>query len=245
MHESVHPAEVDERAEVDDRRHRSLADLAGLEVRQELVTLLALGLFEIRAAAEHDVVAVLVELDDLALELLAHERVQVAHAPQVDERRGEEAAQADIDDQAALYDLDDRSGHHFVGFLLRLDRAPRALVLRALLRQDQPAVLVFLREDEGFDVLADRHDLVRIDVVADRELFGRNDAFGLVADVEEHLVGVDLHDRPGDQASVVELDDGGVDRVGERTLQVVDDDDGVFGFLFERVIAPAVNRVDG
>ena len=97
------------------------------------------------------------------------------------------------------------------------------LVLRALLRQDQPAVLVFLREDERLDVLADRHDLVRVDVVADRQFLGRNHAFGLVSDVEEHLVGVDLHDRSGNEAAVVELDDRRVDRVCERAFQVVED----------------------
>ena len=66
--EAVHAAEVDEGTEVDDRRHDTLADLARLEVGEELVALLALGLLEVRAAREHDVVAVLVELDDLALE---------------------------------------------------------------------------------------------------------------------------------------------------------------------------------
>ena len=91
-------------------------------------------------------------------------------------------------------------------------------------------------------MLAERHDLVRVDVVADRQLLGRNDAFGLVADVEEDLVGVDLHDRSGNEAAVVELDDGGVDRVGERTFQVVDDYDGVF-FFECCVIAPGVDRV--
>ena len=120
------------------------ADLARLQVGEELVALLALRLFEVRAARQHDVVAVLVELDDLALEHPADERVEVADAAQVDERRGQEAAQADVDDEAALDDLDDRTGDDAVGFLLRLDVAPRALVLRALLREDQAAVLVLL-----------------------------------------------------------------------------------------------------
>ena len=48
--ETVHAAEVDERTEVHDRRHDTAADLAGLEVGEELVALLALGLLEVRAA---------------------------------------------------------------------------------------------------------------------------------------------------------------------------------------------------
>ena len=101
----------------------------------------------------------------------AHVRVQVADPAQVDEGSGQEAAQADVDDEAALDDLDDRAGDDFVVLLLLLDRAPGALVLRALLRKDQAAVLVLLLENQGFDLFAERHDLVRVDVVADRELF--------------------------------------------------------------------------
>ena len=106
--ESVHAAEVDERSEVHDRRHDTLADLARLQVGEELVALLALRLLEVRAAGQDDVVAVLVELDDLALERPADERVEVAHPAEVDERCGQEPTQADVEDQAALDDLDDR-----------------------------------------------------------------------------------------------------------------------------------------
>ena len=49
--------------------------------------------------------------------------------------------------------------------------------------------------------------------------------FGLEADVEEHLVLVDLDDRALDDVAVVELDDGGVDGVLERrAAEVVLDD---------------------
>src|SRR5262249_17871512 len=142
--ETVHTAEIDERAEVDDRRHDTLADLARLEVVEELLALIFLCLLEIGAARQHDVVAVLVELDDLGLEHATDERLQIAHAAQLDERRGQEAAQADVDDEAALDDLDDRARHDAVATLDLFDLAPRALVLCALLRQDQPAFLVFL-----------------------------------------------------------------------------------------------------
>ena len=121
-------------------------------------------------------------------------RLEVAHAAQVDERRGQEAAQADVEDQAALDDLDDRARDDAVLLLDLLDRAPGALVLRALLGQDEATVLVLLLEDEGLELLVERHDLVRVDVVADRELSRRDDALGLEADVEQHLVAVDLDD---------------------------------------------------
>src|SRR3712207_7003484 len=42
--------------------------------------------------------------------------------------------------------------------------------------------------------ISDRHDFGRVDVVLDRELAARDDTLGLVADVEQDLVPVDLHD---------------------------------------------------
>ena len=230
-------------------RHDTLAHLAGLQVREELVALLALGLLEVRAAGEHDVVAVLVELDDLALDRATDVRLQVAHAAQVDERRGQEAAQADVEDQPALDDLDDRAGDDAFFFLDLLDRPPGALVLRALLGEDQPTVLVLLLEDERLEHLVELHDLVRVDVVADRELLRRDDALGLEPDVEQHLVGVDLHDGAGDETTFVELDERGVDRVGQRhAAEVVEHDvvgAAVFGEVFRWPVSSAPVSVAG
>jgi hypothetical protein len=107
VHEAVHAAEVDERTEVDDRRDDALADLALVQVVEERGARLGLRLLEQGAAREHDVVAVLVELEDLGLDLLAEVRREVADAAQLDERRGQEAAQADVDDETTLDDLDD------------------------------------------------------------------------------------------------------------------------------------------
>ena len=130
--------------------------------------------------------------------------LQVADPAQLDERRGEEAAQADVEDEAALDDLDDRAGDDAVVFLDLLDRAPGPLVLGPLLGEDEPAFLVLLLEDEGLDLVAERDDLVRVDVVADRQLAAGDDALGLVADVEQDLVLVDLDDRALDDVAVLD-----------------------------------------
>ena len=205
--QAVHPAEVDEGAEVHDRGDDALADLAGLQVDEELAALFLLGLLEPGTARQHDVVPVLVELDDLGLEDLADVRLQVADPAQLDERGGQEAPQPDVEDEAALHDLDDRSLDDPAGVLDLLDVAPGALVLGALLRQHQPAFLVLFLEDQRLDLVADGDHLGGVDVVADRELADRDDALGLVADVEEHLVVVDLHDRALHDVTLVEIDD--------------------------------------
>ena len=170
MHQAVDATEVHEGTEVDDRGDDTLADLALLQLGEEVLADLGLGLLEPRTAGQDHVVAVLVQLDDLGLELLADVRLEVADPAHLDQRGGQEAAQADVDDQTALDDLDDRAGDDAVLFLDLLDRAPGALVLGALLGQDQPAFLVLLLEDEGLDLVADADHLAGVDVVLDREL---------------------------------------------------------------------------
>ena len=173
----------------------------------------------------HDVVAVLVELEDLGLDLLAEVRREVADAAQLDERRRQEAAEADVDDQAALDDLDDRTGDDAVVILDLLDVTPCALVLGALLGQDEAAFFVLLLENEGFDQVADLDDLGGVDVVLDREFAGGDDTLGLVADVEEDLVAVDLDDGSFDEVSVVEELESQFDR-GQEVFSRSDVVDG-------------------
>ena len=171
-----------------------------------LALLLAL-LLEHGAAAQDDVVARAVELDDLGLDRLAEVLVEVRHAADVDERGGQEAAHPEVDDQAALDDLDDGAARP----ARRTRRPPRCgarpLEAGALLGEDQAAVLVLLGEDEGVDLLAELDLLVRVDRLADRELVGGDDPLALVADVDEDLVLVDAHDPAGDDVALLEGDD--------------------------------------
>ena len=105
---------------------------------------------------------------------------------------------------------------HLAVVLLLLDGRPGPLVLGPLLGQDEAPLLVLLLEHEGLDVVAERDDLVGVDVVADGELAGGDDALGLEADVEQDLVAVDLDDGALDDVAVVELDDG----VAHRLLEI-------------------------
>ena len=185
--------------------------------------LLALRLLEPGPAGQHDVVAVLVELDDLGLERLADVRLQVTHPAQLDERGGQEAAQLDVEDQAALDDLDDRAGHDSVFLLDALDVAPGPLVLGAFLDSTRRPSLSSL-VSTGLDLIAYLHDLVGVDVVPDRQLAAGDHALGLVADVEQDLVAVGAHHRAGDHGAILDGHEGGVDGVGEAAGEVVVDD---------------------
>ena len=140
----------------------------------------------------------------------AEELVEVLHAPDVDERGGQEAAHAEVDDQAALDDLDHGALDGLAGLGGGLDLAPGLLEAGALLGQHEPAVLVLLGEDEGVHLLPQLDLVVRVDRLADRELVHRNDALALVADVNQDLVLVYAHDLPGHDVTLLEGDEGRV-----------------------------------
>ena len=126
--------------------------------------------------------------------------------PDVDQRGGQEAAHPEVDDQAALDDLDDAALDGLAGLGCGLDATPCLLEARTLLRHDEATVLVLLGEDEGVDLLAHLDLIVRVDRLADRELVGGDDPLALVPDVDEDLVVVDAHDEPGDDVALFEGD---------------------------------------
>ncbi len=156
---------------------------------------------------EHDVVAAAVELDDLALDGLAGELLEVVDAADVDQRGGQEAADPEVEDQAALDDLDDRALDRLAGLGGGLDLAPCLLEAGALLGEDQAALGVLLGEDQRVDALAERDLVGGVDRAADRELVGGDDALRLPADVEQDLVLVDADDRAGDDLALLEVRD--------------------------------------
>ena len=222
MDESIHATEIDEGTEVDDRGDDTLAALARLEVVEEVAALLLLSLLEPCTARQDHVVAIAVELDDLGLNVLANVGLQLSDSAELHKRCREEATEADVHDEATLDDLDDRSADDSVGVLDLLDVGPGTLVLCALLGKDQATLLVLLLENKRLDGLAERDDLVRVDVIADGQLADWDDALGLVADVEKNLVAIDLDDRTLDEIAILELDDRGDHRAFElRCAEVV------------------------
>ena len=84
VQQAVDAAEVDERAVVGEVLDHALEDRALLEVLEGLLLHLLALLLEEDAAGQHDVAALLVELDDLELELLGDVLVEVAHRADVD-----------------------------------------------------------------------------------------------------------------------------------------------------------------
>ncbi len=86
VQQSVHAAEIDERAKVRDVLDDTLAQLPDLELFLQLIPLLAPFLLQDHAARDHDIAAALVQLEDLEVEFLADQLVDVRHASQRDLR---------------------------------------------------------------------------------------------------------------------------------------------------------------
>src|SRR5436190_697304 len=226
VNQAVHAVEVDEGAEVDDVRDLSLDNVAGVEAIEDALPLVLALLFEDGATREDDVVARAVELDHLRAELLAEKLVEILHAANVHERRRQEAADAEVENQPALDDLDDATGDGLARLRCSLDPLPRQFEARSLLGQDQAAFRVLLREDERVDLLADLNLVRGIDGAANRQLRNRDDTLRLVADVDENLVLVDTHDGAVHDLPLVDLGESGV-VIGDAFAVRADDPDAV------------------
>ena len=175
VHQTVHAAQVHERPEVHYRGDDSGTPLARLEIVEERFALLLLGLLQPSSAGQNHIVAVLVQLDDLGLQRLADIGLEVANPSQFHQRGGQEAPQADVENQAAFDHFDHRARNRALLLLDILDIAPGPLILCPLLGQNEMAVFVLFLKDKRLDLLAQGDDLAGIGHVADRQLPGRDD----------------------------------------------------------------------
>jgi hypothetical protein len=103
VQQAVDAAEVQEGAVVGEVLDHAVELQAFLQLLEQLLALGAVLLLDDGAAGDDDVVAPAVQLDDLELEVLAFEVGGVAHRAHVDQRAGQEGADAaELDGEAAL-----------------------------------------------------------------------------------------------------------------------------------------------
>src|SRR6185312_10197792 len=202
--EAVDAAEVDERTVLGEVLDDALDDLTLFELLERLILELGALLLEEHAARQHDVAALLVELDDLELEVLADERVQVAHRTEIDLRAGKERldAAADGDREAALHALRDHALDELVTLARLGDLVPHLETIGLLLRQDAQPEIVLAALEEDFDLVAFLDGDV---AVGAGELLDRHLTLGLVADVDDDVVLVQLDDAAVDDGAFFDL----------------------------------------
>ncbi len=162
----------------------ALQHLAFGERVQRVLLLFRVLLLEEDLAGKHDVAALLVDLDDPHAQLLAAQRVEIAHRTHVDLRAGQERADADVHREPALDALDDAADDDLALGIGLLDLVPDLHLLGFFAREHDVAVAIFRALEQHVDRVAGLHGhfaaLVEKFVDAD-------DAFGFVADVDDNF----------------------------------------------------------
>ena len=199
VQQAVDAGQVDERAEIGQVLDRAGDDVADVDALQERLALgVALGLDEF-AAREDDVLAVVVDLDDLEIVGVADELVEVLRRGDVDLAAGQERLDADVDHEAALDDALDLALDEAVAVEHADDLLPVLAVERLFAREDDHALVVFEAFEEHVDLVAD------VDVVEVVELGEGDDALGFVADVHEGFARAEFEDVAFDDGAFAEV----------------------------------------
>jgi hypothetical protein len=180
--------------------------MALLQVGEQGIALGAVLLLHHRAARDHHVVALAVQLDDLELLLLTFQVGRVAHRAHVHQGAGEEGAhRAELHSEAALDLAVDQALDRITGLEGLLQIIPGGEALGLLAGQAGDAVAVLHRIERDHYLVADRHLQMALGT---QELASGDDALGLETGVDDHAVIGDLHHGTGHDGAGIEL--GGV-----------------------------------
>ena len=131
-----------------------LSTLPSAERLERVLLLLGVLFLEQRLAREHDVAALLVDLDHAHAQFLAAQRVEVAHGTHVDLRAGQERADADVHREPALDPLDDAADDDLALGIGLLDFVPDLHLLGFFAREDDVAFAIFGALEQDVDDVA-------------------------------------------------------------------------------------------
>src|SRR5690606_17848636 len=203
VQETIDAAQVDERTVVGEVLDRAAHDRAFLQLLEQLGALGAVFLLDDRTARHDDVVALLVELDDLEFERLAFEVRRIAHRTHIDERSGQERAhEVDFHGEAALDAAVDDALDDFPLFERLLEARPGASALGLLARQAGFARAILDAVECDLDVVADVYfDLAAVVL----ELLDRDHGLALQAGVDQDHIGSDFNDTSGEDGARLDL----------------------------------------
>ena len=197
VQQAVDAAQIDEGAVIGDVLDHAVDDGPLVEGLQQSFALLAQRLFQNGAARNNDVVALLVELDDFELDLFALVGGGVLDGAHVDQRPGQEGADAvDHDGHAALDLAGDDAMQNLVLGHRDFQHAPIGGALGFFAGQDGLAVAVLDVLDHDRGHVADLHLKLAFGV---EEFLAVDEGFALQAGIDRHALVVDGDDFRGDQ----------------------------------------------
>ena len=193
MQQAVDAAEIHEGAVIGKVLDHTLDDCAFLQVFHERAALGGELLLDDGAARDHDVVALLVKLDDLELKRLAFQVGRVAHRADIDQRTRQERADIlELDGETALDATGDDTGDDLGVVERLLEARPGAGALGLLTRQSGLAIAVF-HGIQGDLNLVTGHNFDFTAFIA--ELIDGDHGLGLQANVHDHHVVADTDDQ--------------------------------------------------
>ncbi len=214
MDQAIGPSQIDENAKVADAGDLAALDLALAQLGQEAVLLLGPPLLHGRPLRENDPVAATVNLDDLNAESLAHPGGQALIARIV---RGASEARAGqlgeghkgmhplhIHQQAALVEACHFPFEGCAFLVVLLEETPALLAAGSIHRDDDLTLGGFGLKHEDENLVAGIESRGALGAQG-LHLIGRDDTFGLRADVHQDTVAVLSHDHPFDDVAPPQL----------------------------------------
>ena len=143
VEQAVHSIQIDERAEVGEIFYGALHLVADLHAFHEFLSLLAPLLLDQFAPAEHDVFAVVIDLDDFEIVSVADKLLQIFRRNDIDLRCRQKCFDTDVHHQAAF-----DHGFHFsfdqaIAVKNTRNFVPVLTICGFLFRKDDHAFVVF------------------------------------------------------------------------------------------------------
>ena len=173
--------------------------VAEVHVFQEFLALFAALLFDHLAPAEHDVLSVVIELNDFEVVGVADELLQILWRNDIDLRCRQKCFHADVHHQSAF----DHRSHLAFDQAVTLenvnDLVPILAVSCFLLREHYHAFFVLQSLKENVDLVA---NLQRVGIF---KFVQWNDTLGLISDINEHFAWTNFQNLPFDDASFAEV----------------------------------------
>jgi len=179
---------------------------AFLEILEQFFALGAVLFFHHRAAGDHDVVTLLVQLDDLELEVLALEVGRVAHGTDIHQGARQEAAHlTQVDGEPALDLAADLTRYRLFRLEGLLEYLPCLVALGLFARQAGGTETVLDGIQRDFHLVANGD--LEFSIGGDELLF-RDHAFRLEAGVHHDEIVVDIHDGADDDGTRFQVEVG-------------------------------------
>ena len=199
MQQAIDTAQIDKGAVIGEVLDDALPHHAFFQHPQQLFALDAVGGFHHRAAGYHDIVAFLIELDNLEFEGFVLEMGGLPNRTHVHQGPRQEGAHAiEIDGEAALDLAADHAGDRFVVLEGGFQHHPGFCATGLFPGQTGRAEPVLDRLQGHLNLVADGNRGLALFI---EELAEGDDAFGLQASVNGYPILVDVDDDPGDNGA--------------------------------------------